>query len=150
MKVVGTGAGTKDFPSHPNVVRVLIGDVITRSNNTAAATAATTTTTTSIPASVVLSPQSRERGREGEGTLTKLHTTSLSRSDITEGKSSLGCSQDEVVLLECNIDDMTAELLGHLIDLFVSHHKARDCWVEAVVMKKSRPGRPLIYYYSSY
>ena len=44
-----------------------------------------------------------------------------------------------VIQIECNIDDMTPEDLGPVIDLLMAQG-ARDAYIAQVVMKKGRPG----------
>jgi len=39
---------------------------------------------------------------------------------------------EEMVLLQCNIDDMTAEAVAHLVDIFMSKYGARDAWVRGI------------------
>jgi uncharacterized protein (DUF111 family) len=34
-----------------------------------------------------------------------------------------------MVILQCNIDDMTAEGIAHMLETFISSHGARDAWV---------------------
>ena len=46
---------------------------------------------------------------------------------------------EELALLECNIDDMSPELLPHLLDRLLARG-ARDAWIVPMVMKKGRPG----------
>jgi len=46
---------------------------------------------------------------------------------------------DEVLLLECNLDDMTAEALGFTLERLLATG-ALDAWFTPVTMKKSRPG----------
>jgi uncharacterized protein (TIGR00299 family) protein len=51
-------------------------------------------------------------------------------------------SGDEVVLLECNLDDMTGEHLGYAAEK-LREAGALDVWFTPVMMKKSRPGHIL-------
>ena len=46
---------------------------------------------------------------------------------------------DEVLLLECNLDDMTGEALGFAIERILSAG-ALDAWFAPIYMKKNRPG----------
>lgn len=45
---------------------------------------------------------------------------------------------EELVELATNVDDVTGELLGHLVELLL-RGGARDAWVAPIVMKKGRP-----------
>jgi pyridinium-3,5-bisthiocarboxylic acid mononucleotide nickel chelatase len=49
---------------------------------------------------------------------------------------------EQMLLLECNVDDVTAETLGHVLDLLLEAGAA-DAWTSPAVMKKSRPGHVL-------
>jgi len=46
---------------------------------------------------------------------------------------------DEVLLLECNLDDMTGEALGFAIEEILAAG-ALDAWFTPIYMKKNRPG----------
>jgi pyridinium-3,5-bisthiocarboxylic acid mononucleotide nickel chelatase len=76
---IGYGAGEKDFPKHPNVLRMLVGST------------------------------------DGPGT------------------------EEQVVALECEIDDMNPQLFGPLMDQLYAGG-AYDVFYTAVQMKKNRPG----------
>lgn len=46
---------------------------------------------------------------------------------------------DSAVLLQTVVDDVSPEVLGHLLDLAIKSG-ADDAWLEPIIMKKSRPG----------
>ena len=46
--------------------------------------------------------------------------------------------RDQVVVIECNLDDMSPELLPHVIETLLAAG-AQDAWVTPIVMKKGRP-----------
>lgn len=47
--------------------------------------------------------------------------------------------RDEVVLLECNLDDITGEILGYALEQCLAAG-ALDAWFTPIQMKKNRPG----------
>ncbi|GAB2759058.1 nickel pincer cofactor biosynthesis protein LarC [Salinifilum aidingensis] len=49
---------------------------------------------------------------------------------------------EPMVLLECTVDDVTGETLGHVLQRSLDHGAA-DAWVTPAVMKKTRPGHVL-------
>jgi uncharacterized protein (TIGR00299 family) protein len=55
---------------------------------------------------------------------------------VTRADRSARC---DAVVVECNLDDATPEVLGHLVERALELG-ADDAWVGAVTMKKSRPG----------
>ena len=61
----------------------------------------------------------------------------LLRLEIGESESSL--QTDTVILIETNIDDMTPEIYGYLIDRLLAEG-ARDAYLTPLIMKKGRPG----------
>ncbi len=56
-----------------------------------------------------------------------------------DGEVSVETVLIETVLIETTVDDVTPEVLGHLIDAAIAMG-ADDAWVLPVTMKKSRPG----------
>ena len=61
----------------------------------------------------------------------------LLRLEIGESESCL--RTDALTLIETNIDDMTPEIYGYLIDRLLSEG-ARDAYLTPLIMKKGRPG----------
>lgn len=61
-------------------------------------------------------------------------------------RASLGRRSDApteaLVVLECNLDDCSPQVLGHVVERLISQG-ALDAWVVPVVMKKGRPGHVL-------
>ncbi|MCH8346242.1 MAG: nickel pincer cofactor biosynthesis protein LarC [Chloroflexi bacterium] len=82
---IGYGAGSRDLPDRPNVLRLWLGE--------------------GLPA-----------GRQG----------------VTQGTRPM-------VLIETNIDDMTGEMLGYVMEKLMAQGAA-DAWLTPVQMKKNRPG----------
>ena len=87
---IGYGAGTRDFAGHPNVLRIVIGELA-------------------------------EAG----------HAPSLAHVHGTES--------DTVAVIEANLDDMTPEVFGYLMDRVLAEG-ALDVFATPVHMKKNRPG----------
>lgn len=52
-------------------------------------------------------------------------------------------TQDKCQLMETNLDDVTGEVLGHVMDTFPSIPGVRDVSIYPLVMKKNRPGHCL-------
>lgn len=59
-----------------------------------------------------------------------------------DSDQSAGHEHRSLVVLETNLDDVTGELLGHLVQT-ATQDGARDAWVTPIVMKKGRPGHTL-------
>ena len=56
----------------------------------------------------------------------------------TDESAATGTLQDQVVLLQANLDDATAELIGHLTEQLLEAG-ALDVYTTAIAMKKNRP-----------
>lgn len=103
----GTGAGSRDVPGRPNVVRVVIGQA-------------------STPRHDDVSPEDHGRGRfEGDG---------LARDD--------DLTAVDLVVLECNIDDLDPRVWPSVLDDLLAAGAA-DAWVSPILMKKGRPAHLL-------
>ena len=66
----------------------------------------------------------------------------LSRPNLLRGmlcETAADADSDEVLLMECNLDDMTGEMIGHAAEKLLAAG-ALDVWTTPVFMKKQRPG----------
>jgi uncharacterized protein (TIGR00299 family) protein len=95
VRSVGYGAGSRDFPDAPNVLRVVLGDAV----------------------AAPLAPPEPSAGQR--------HTAS---APLTR-----------VALIEAEIDDMTPQLFGVVMDALLAAG-ALDVYYTPVQMKKNRPG----------
>ena len=50
---------------------------------------------------------------------------------------------DSVTQMECNLDDITGELLAHVVELLLKSSGVVDAWTTPIVMKKGRPAHTL-------
>ena len=69
----------------------------------------------------------------------------LSRPNLLRGmlcETADDAEADTVRLLECNLDDMTGEMIGHAAEKLLANG-ALDVWTAPVYMKKQRPGTVL-------
>ncbi|MCK5327293.1 MAG: nickel pincer cofactor biosynthesis protein LarC, partial [Candidatus Latescibacteria bacterium] len=73
----------------------------------------------------------------GAGTRELEDTPNLLRVQIGDTREDL--EQDHSVLIETNVDDMTPEITGYVMDKLLSEG-AKDVYVTPVMMKKGRPG----------
>ncbi len=85
----------------------------------------------SMPAMTVRAVGMGAGSREGK------HRPNVVR--VTLGDAATDPESDQIVVLEANIDDSTAEMLGHAVDRLLNTG-ALDAWCVPIHMKKSRPG----------
>jgi uncharacterized protein (DUF111 family) len=133
LLAAGVGAGTKDFPKHPNILRVLIGEVSTSVN---------------VPAPLPLLDSNAPSSSSGSSTIGSSSSPAAAPPPaalppaalpvVAASETGALWVEEELVLLEANIDDMTAELVGYLLEQLLLAG-ARDAWAQPIVMKKGRP-----------
>lgn len=99
----GIGAGTKDFDKHPNILRVILGEV--------------------PPPPPSGEPQPVEQ----------------IRASPADGARETGSwIMRQLWVLEANIDDMTGEAAGYLMEVLLEAG-CLDAWLCPILMKKGRP-----------
>lgn len=120
---LGVGAGTKDTPGRPNVVRVLIGRPSPSTGRS--------DRPTSLPAEV-----------GAPGATADPRTTGRSSPARQAGGTGTGGDAHDTptsaLQLEANVDDLDPRLWPGVIDALFQHG-ALDAWLTPVVMKHGRP-----------
>ena len=114
---VGYGAGDRDDPVTPNVLRVLIGEET-------AGLKARATAGTNVAQGLKAGTTDVAQGLKG------------STTDVAQGFSPAG---DRVTVIECEIDDMNPQLFGVVMDRLYAAG-ALEVFYIPVQMKKNRPG----------
>lgn len=111
----GFGAGTKDWPDRPNMLRVVIGEKMEAA---------------SAQPSPTVMPSVERSEAAGQSTLA---------AELGQSAQLAGLEWRELAVVECNIDDMNPEFFSLVMErLFESG--ALDVWVQPLQMKKNRPG----------
>lgn len=117
VEASGYGAGTRNPAGRPNVVQVLVG------------TAADAPYRSVLP-TVAGPPESRPT------------TGEIATDPAGVDLAGLPGGLEDVVVIETNLDDVTAETLGYVLARLLDAG-ALDAWCTPVSMKKSRPGAVL-------
>lgn len=105
-ETIGVGCGTKDFDSHANILRIMIGH-----------------------ADADYARQSVTSEPSGPAVPTATDPKFPHANYLT----------DTVVELQCNLDDVTGEVIGHCAER-LRESGALDVWTSPIAMKKNRPG----------
>jgi hypothetical protein len=122
-EALGVGAGTKDTPGRPNVVRVLVGRPVT-----AAATTGAARTDIATPPPVA---HSAAIPAVAPSTAANAVSTSAGATDAHDTPTS-------AVQLEANVDDLDPRLWpGVITDLLAG--PVLDAWLTPITMKHGRP-----------
>ncbi|MDX2227446.1 MAG: nickel pincer cofactor biosynthesis protein LarC [Verrucomicrobiae bacterium] len=80
-----------------------------------------------------------ERVGYGLGQRTLASRPNVLRAVLAQAESPAGSERDTVTLIETNIDDLSPEVLGHVMEQALLRG-ALDCWFVPIQMKKNRPG----------
>jgi pyridinium-3,5-bisthiocarboxylic acid mononucleotide nickel chelatase len=134
----GVGAGTKDFPGHANVVRVVIGE-----------SAPPRSAPVPHAAAPPLPAESETERIDGEAAVSTADGAGGDRDLASSaGRGVVAWEAPELVEVrelrevEANLDDMTAETAGYAMEALLAQG-ALDVWYTPCTMKKSRPGTTL-------
>src|SRR5215469_4628471 len=116
MKIekTGYGAGTRDLPGYPNVVRLTVGEAVVAAS--------------AQPQGLKPGHSSRAAGTGEAVTYPGEIEESLAHTD-----------SDTVVVLEANVDDLNPQVFGYVMDRLLDEG-ALDAFGVPVQMKKNRPG----------
>ena len=122
VEKIGFGLGTRNHRTRPNVLRAVLGEVVEETNGTANASAA--------PAAAPPPVQPVTAGAP---------SATLGAAPSARPASDLGWESDTIAVLETNLDDINAELLGAFVETALAAG-ALDVFHTPIQMKKNRPG----------
>ena len=96
----------------------------------------------SLP-SGVLGPTHRGAGGRNPDSHPNVVTATLVDTELAVDTSAPGAHPGvDAVVIETNLDDVTGEVIGHVIDVLLAAG-ADDAWAQPITMKKGRPGHLL-------
>ena len=124
---IGVGAGGKNPPAFPNVLRLWLGQTIL----------STTNAQPNRPVIASEAQQSRPLARRS-GPLSRHSRESGNPETSGDPNVPFARWQDNIVLLETNIDNATGEQLGYAMEQLFDAG-ALDVWHTPIQMKKNRP-----------
>lgn len=149
VKSVGTGAGTKNFDGHPNILRLILGertDVVHNMKSSTDDHDMESNKGGKLPLSNIEGSLSSDNTTSHVGhSLTvvdnSITTDQVEQSQI-EAATSPSWTTDQLVHMETNIDDMSPEVLAYTMQKLLDAG-AIDAWVHPIVMKKGRSAHTL-------
>jgi uncharacterized protein (TIGR00299 family) protein len=122
MKIekTGYGAGSRDFPNHPNVVRLAIGEAIPKTIHFTQGKLVNASGPTQTQPAI---PQAGFHADE----------------DTVHAFVTGGAAVETISVLEANLDDLSPQVIGYVMDRLLTEG-ALDVFGVPVQMKKNRPG----------
>ena len=159
-RMVGIGAGTKDFVKHPNVMRLIVGDEVV---NGVEKERILNSPSVSIPLPeykdvageevTVVSPHEEKVEDASNSKIAKIgkeehESPTVTGTTTTTSNDNKKWNIDKLTLLQANLDDITAEALSYAVDVLLKKG-AVDAWVEPITMKKGRSAHKLNCLYHS-
>ena len=136
-ELIGYGAGTKDLPQRPNVLRVVLGQMPEPGASAKAVAKAAPT--------ALVQPQRGPLAR-GRKLFTKPEAPAVDATDVPGTQHAVAETANpdtgDRLLLEANIDDMNPELFPYVLQRLLDAG-ALDAWLEPIIMKKGRPAYKL-------
>ncbi|GAB5030272.1 rrna methyltransferase [Nannochloropsis oceanica] len=165
-ELLGIGAGTKDFPGHANVVRVVIGRRLEEGEEGREGEVVRRASFDAGGEEDGMVPRTRRQQQHPQSPLRYLsekgepshpitrppalhppttHTTHTHAIPPSSGSawSSGGWEERHLCELEANLDDMTPETASFALERLMSEPGCLDVWYTPAVMKKGRPGLTL-------
>lgn len=123
-EALGIGAGTKDTPGRPNVVRVLIGHPAPSTNRSGGSASL---------------PVGTGTGKDAPGPpFTGADSAPGPRSGGAAGRRDAHDTPTTALQLDANVDDLDPRLWPGVIDALLEQG-ALDAWLTPIVMKRGRP-----------
>lgn len=125
---IGVGAGSRDLLQQANILRVLIGDMLSETKH--------------LHAAAEYKPEaSTEHRHDGFGRHEHRHEhqTDLFPTPLPSATMPTTTIAETAWMLETNIDDLSGEVVGHCVEKLWTFEPL-DVWTTPVQMKKQRPG----------
>lgn len=134
LRSVGYGGGSRTDPS-PNVLRLILGDSLEEDLATGGRATKPALAGQGPPAATTWAMSAPAHAEAGD-----VEAVRLMEQD--DGGGGLSGSDDSLVMLESNLDDMNPQWFGHLFEALLGRG-ALDVTAAPVLMKKGRPGQLL-------
>jgi len=133
-ETIGCGAGSRDFAGHSNVLRISIGETQLSETRVAADLETAEQAAEEVGSGALcrrLKPAQDEKQRVCNG--------APKGAPLQDSESSFSAACETIAILEANLDDLSPQLIGYIVDLALAEG-ALDVFTTPVQMKKNRPG----------